>query len=79
MPVILASIGGLCLGCQVNEAGGNKSTRWGIDFGQTLSTLMMMDRLLIYTIPLAGITLLILQIYIDLKRSNKNITRKQQL
>lgn len=79
VPVILASIGGLCLSCQVNEAGSNNCIRWGIDFGETLSTMMMMGWLLIYTIPLGGISLLICQIYIDRKRSNKNITRKQQL
>jgi hypothetical protein len=78
IPVILASIGGACLGCPVNEAGGSKCIRWGIDFGETFSTMMMMGWLLIYTIPLAGISLLIRQIFIHRKQSHKDTVREQQ-
>lgn len=67
IPVILASIAGACLDCPVNEAGGNKCIRWGIDLSETLSTMMMMGWLLIYTIPLAGISLLVRQIFIHRK------------
>ncbi len=79
IPVIVASIGGACLGCSVNEAGGSRCIRWGIDFGETLPTMMIMGWLLIYTIPLAGISLLIRQIYIHRKQSHKDTAHKQQL
>lgn len=79
IPVILASIAGACLGCPVNEAGGSKCIRWGIDLSETLSTMMMMGWLLIYTVPLAGISLLIRQIYIHRKQSHKNTAHKERL
>ncbi|MCR8557984.1 hypothetical protein KXD93_10040 [Mucilaginibacter sp. BJC16-A38] len=67
-PIILSTIGSLIgnsLGCNINEAGTDTCVRYGIQLGETLSTLFTCFWLLFFTVPFGFIALLVLIYAID--------------
>lgn len=67
----LASFVGECLDCIVNEAATHSCVRWGISFGEVLSSMFMMGWFFLISVPIAFFLFILWTIYAIKKISNK--------